>query len=118
MTARVKGRPTTRAFYEIELRPNTGAAEVAEEVARGLGDPVGRMRVLAIWSVLRGARGILGATIVYQAIGANRNDVWRRVCSISPLVRSQVTVMEIATFNVDSDPATRPGVPWLDEEAS
>lgn len=103
MTTARCGKHRTRAFYRVTLRPNTDAAAVAEDLVARLGDQARPMRVLAIWSDVDGASNTLGATVVYEAKGANANDVWRRICGATPVSRDQVEVVELATFNLDAD---------------
>jgi hypothetical protein len=92
-----------RAYYRVTLRPNTRAADVAVDLVWRMGDESRPMCVLAVWSEVGEGPNVLGALVRYEARGANANDVWRRVCGATPLVKSQVEVIELASFNMDED---------------
>jgi hypothetical protein len=102
----------TRAYYEVTLRPNSATAQVAEEVRARLDDPSRPMHIVSMWSSVAHGPKMVSLVVRYEARGANANDVWRRICTATPLSKSQIDVVPIATFNLDVDESISPGVAW------
>jgi hypothetical protein len=102
----------TRAFYVVTMRPNTDAVQVAFDLMSRLSDSSRPMHVLSMWSTVSDGATSVTATVRYEARGANGNDIWRRVCTATPLSKAQVEVVELATFNLDAETAAAPAAPW------
>lgn len=89
-----------RCWYLVQLRPSTHPAPVAEAVWTAFRNPTATMLLLRMWSELA-EPSVVNLIMRYEARGANRNDITRRVGAAAGLAPSQLKVVELATLNLD-----------------